>query len=144
MARTIRFSSLPMLLSLSVILSVACREPATPSATSSAPPVPAPARGDHGSAFVDRVWRVESSNAVAIGTTYVFVDGGVLLITGPGSTPAHGSWKLEAGRLTMIEEGLSYPTEILELAGDRMRLRMSNPGEPVELALRDAGAAGRP
>jgi hypothetical protein len=109
--------------------------PSTPAPASPAPSA-ASARG-----FVDRVWRVETSNAVAPGTTYVFVGGGVLLITGPGSTPAHGTWRLEAGRLTMIEESIPYAAEILELTGDRMRLRISNPGEPVEMTLRDAGAA---
>jgi hypothetical protein len=35
----------------------------------------------------------------------------------------------------MLEEGIAYAVEILELTQDRFRIRMRNPGEPVEMTL---------
>jgi hypothetical protein len=40
----------------------------------------------------------------------------------------------------MIEEGIPYPTDILELTADRFRIRSHNPGEPVEIGMVLAGA----
>ncbi len=88
--------------------------------------------------FQNRVWVVERSNAVATGSVRIFLWDGTLLMTGPGSNPAFGRWIFERGRLRIVEEGISYETEILESAGDRLRLRMLSPGEPVTLELRDA------
>ena len=42
---------------------------------------------------------------------------------------------MENGAMTMVEEGLSYPTEILESGPNILRLRSHNPGEPVEMTL---------
>ena len=54
--------------------------------------------------FVNRVWRVSESSGVAPGTLYVFLSEGTLLVTSPQSKPALGSWRTEAGVLTMVEE----------------------------------------
>jgi hypothetical protein len=35
----------------------------------------------------------------------------------------------------MVEEGIAYAVKILELTQDRFRIRMRNPGEPVQLTL---------
>jgi hypothetical protein len=88
--------------------------------------------------FVDKVWRVEASNAVAPGQLYVFLSEGTLVIASDNGTPALGRWKRESGNFTMVEDGVAYPVEILELTDDRFRIRMKNPGEPVEMTLVNA------
>ncbi|MEO6462391.1 MAG: hypothetical protein ABIP29_04895, partial [Candidatus Eisenbacteria bacterium] len=85
--------------------------------------------------FVNRVWRVSASNAVAAGTHYVFLAESTLVIDGPGGTPAVGTWRRDGEGLVMVEEGIAYPTDILELTGERFRIRSNNPGQPVEITL---------
>ena len=85
--------------------------------------------------FVNRVWSVQSSNAVAPGQLYVFLSEGTLVIASPTGTPALGRWKQEGQTFTMIEEGIPYAVEILELTEARFSIRMRNPGEPVEMTL---------
>ena len=94
--------------------------------------------------FVNRVWSVQSSNAVAPGQLYVFLSDGTLLIASSNGRPALGSWKQQDGTFTMVEEGITYPVEILELTQDRFRIRMRNPGEPVEMTLVPATASAAP
>lgn len=103
-------------------------------------PAPAPqADASHDSVgFINRVWRVRSSTAVAPGTIYVFVSDGTLLITSPGNTPAVGRWTRQGKVFTMIEEGIPYPTDILHLSRDEFRIRSHNPGQPVETTLQPA------
>lgn len=112
----------------------ASQAPATPKAPGSSR---APAIAG-GLTLQNRVWVVERSNAVAQGSARIFLWDGTLVMTGPGSEPAFGRWTFELGRLRIIEEGIAYETEILECVGDRLRLRMLSPGEPVVLELRDA------
>ena len=115
----------------------------TPSA-SERPVAPKAPDADRRPAFVggltlqNRVWVVERSNAVAKGSARIFLWDGTLVMTGPGSEPAFGRWTFERGRLRIVEQGFAYETEILECAGDRLRLRMLSPGEPVMLEMRDA------
>jgi hypothetical protein len=105
-----------------------CASPVPSEQTSTQPPRAAPS-------FVNRVWSVQSSNAVAQGQLYVFLSEGTLVIASPNGTPALGWWKQEDQTFTMVEEGISYAVEILELTEDRFRIRMKNPGEPVEMTL---------
>jgi len=86
-------------------------------------------------AFVDKVWRVKSSSAVAPDTIYAFLSDGTLVVDSPGGTPMHGQWRFEGDKLTMIEEGQSYPTDILRLDASELHLRSHNPGEPVDIVL---------
>lgn len=85
--------------------------------------------------FVNKVWSVQSSNAVARGQLYVFLSEGTLVIASPNGTPALGTWKRQDQTLTMVEERISYAVEILELSQDRFRIRLRNPGESVEMTL---------
>lgn len=94
--------------------------------------------------FVNRVWSVQSSNAVAPGQLYVFLSDGTLLIASSTGSPALGSWKRQDQTFTMVEDGITYPVEILELTEDRFRIRMRNPGEPVEMTLVPATASAAP
>ena len=104
-------------------------QPAPGEAASPAAPEVTPA------AFVDKVWRVKSSSAVAPDTVYAFLSDGTLVVDSPGGTPMHGQWRFEGGKLTMIEEGQSYPTDILRLDASELHLRSHNPGEPVDIVL---------
>lgn len=119
----------------SVLVLGACSrsEPATPPVAAAAPgTVNAPAD------FVDRVWRVQASSAVEPGMLYVFLSDGTLVIAAHGSTPTLGKWRYENGALTMIEEGQSYPTDIVALSAGQFTIRSHNPGTPVEITLERA------
>jgi hypothetical protein len=110
----------------------------TPAVSSSAPAAPAPsaaAPADPRTRFVDRTWRVVSSNGVAAGTRYRFESDGTLRIDAEGSTPGIGRWTFEQGRLVMIEEGIAYPTDIVALDENRFAIRSHNPGEPVDIVM---------
>lgn len=85
--------------------------------------------------FADRVWRVESSSAVAPGTLYTFLSDGTLVIDAQQSTIGYGRWTYENGALVMIEEGIAYPTDIVALDDTSFSIRSHNPGEPVDIKL---------
>ena len=86
-------------------------------------------------AFVGKVWRVTESSAVSPGTTYEFREGGTLVVTTPGSPPLEGSWAWNAGALTMTEESVTYPTDILSLTDSTFAIRSHNPGTPVDIRM---------
>jgi hypothetical protein len=120
---------------------MACSPSPQPSGDPAAPAArPAPAKPP---AFVDRDWRVESSTAVTPGTLYRFGADGSLRIESPGSPPALGRWTYDGGKLVMIEDGIAYRTDILALDAKRFAIRSHNPGEPVDIAMVDAGAPPR-
>lgn len=83
--------------------------------------------------FVNRVWEVRQSPQVATGQLYAFLSDGTLLITSPGQKPSLGTWSQSDSGLVMAEEGISYPVDVLETSGDTFRIRMHNPGKPVEI-----------
>lgn len=83
--------------------------------------------------FVDRVWQVKSSSSVEPGTLYVFLSEGTLVIASGHGTPLLGAWKYENDALTMIENGLPSEVDILHSSADKFRIRLHNPGEPVEI-----------
>ena len=66
---------------------------------------------------------------------HVFLSEGTLVIASPNGTPALGRWQQQDQTFTMIEEGIAYAVEILELTENRFRIRIRNPGEPVEMTL---------
>lgn len=100
---------------------------------------PAPATSGSGMpSFVDKVWKVRQSGTVAPGTTYAFLSDGTLIIDSPGGTPMHGRWTFEGGALTMIEEGIAYPTDVLRLDAGQFHIRSHNPGQPVDIVLEPA------
>lgn len=85
--------------------------------------------------FINKVWQVRESSGVVPGTLYAWLADGTLLITSPNSRPALGSWKYEGARLTMIEEGIAYPVDVLELSAGLFSIRVHNPGDPLEITL---------
>jgi hypothetical protein len=86
-------------------------------------------------AFAGKTWKVTKSSAGATGATYVFKEDGTLVVESPGATRMEGKWSWSEGALTMVEEGISYPTDILALDDSTFRIRSNNPGEPVELTM---------
>jgi hypothetical protein len=77
---------------------------------------------------------------------YVFLSDGTLVITSPHGTPSLGRWQPAGDGLTMLEESISYPVTILALTPSAFRIRIDNPGEPVEIAFApaDVPAPARP
>ena len=125
-----------------------CSEPAAaPAPAESATPAPSaapaqPAQPAAGPRFVNRVWTVESSTAVAPGTLYVFLSEGTLVIASPNAKPMLGSWKKSGDGLVMVEESISYPTDILKLDGSSFVIRSHNPGTHVDISIVPADYGG--
>jgi heat shock protein HslJ/uncharacterized membrane protein len=117
----------------------ACADREAPQAARPATMEPAaPVRSAEQDSFVSKVWQVADSEQVAVGSLRVFLPDGTLVMTSPQSTPAFGTWRIEGGRLTITEEGLDYPTDILALSEYAFRIRMNSPGEPVEILFEPA------
>jgi len=110
-------------------------EPVSPPPASATPAKPA---------FADKVWKVKASSAVAVGTTYTFLSNGTLVIDAEQGTPGYGQWTYVDGALTMIEEGQSYPTDILRLDDQTFEIRSNNPGGAVTITLVPAEGAALP
>ncbi len=120
----------------SILMLVACGKKAEP--PQPAPqPAPAPTSASpaptEAASFIGRTWEVAESKQVTKGSLRVFLPDGTLAMSDPGATPAFGRWRYTDGRLTIIEEGREYPTEILELSDRAFRIRMHSPGDPVEI-----------
>jgi hypothetical protein len=81
--------------------------------------------------FINRVWAVTESEQVAAGDLRVFLAEGTLVMASSHATPAFGSWRYENGQLTITEESIEYPVDILELGEETFTIRMRGPGEPV-------------
>jgi hypothetical protein len=107
--------------------------PASTAPTSAAPPAPAPPPR-----FAGKVWRAAAGGPVEPGTTYAFLDDGTLVIDSPSGTPMVGAWAQADGRMTMTEEGITYPVDVLQLDDSTFRLRSNNPGGAVEITLEAA------
>jgi len=90
--------------------------------------------------FIDVVWKTQSSTDTP-GSLYVFLSEGTLVITRQGDIPMTGKWTRNATDITMIEEGLSYRTEVLKVTRDTLHIRSHNPGAPVDIHLVRAEAA---
>ena len=136
----------------------ACAAPAPPSSASSASSAasptqaepasisaaPATARATSPATFVNRVWRVADSTAVAPGQLYVFLSEGTLVMASPSATPSLGTWRRDgdSDSFTMVEEGRPYRVDILALTDQEFRIRSHNPGQPVDIRLVPAGFPG--
>lgn len=85
--------------------------------------------------FVDKVWKVSHSTGVQPGTLYVFLSDGSLVITSTNSTPALGTWKRDGAGLTMVEESIAYPVDVLSLTPEKFRIASHNPGGVLEITM---------
>jgi hypothetical protein len=92
--------------------------------------------------WVNRIWRVTSGSDIPTGALYVFLGDQTLLITSPNATPMVGRWMQNGDGLVMIEEGLSYQTDIVEQSSQRLVLRQHNPGGTVTLVFTPARTGG--
>ena len=124
------------------------REAGVGAAPSAAPTTAAPAPAATPPTFVNHVWRVVESTAVAPGHLYVFLSDGTLVITSPTGTPALGTWRQDGDGLTMVEEGRPYRIDVLSLTATEFAIRSHNPGTPVDIrfvrADGETAAAGAP
>ncbi|WP_140726084.1 MULTISPECIES: hypothetical protein [Gammaproteobacteria] len=135
---------------LAALALAACQAPSPPgdqAATRPAGSAPAPAAKPESAPppaaadairprLVDRVWRAkDDASTVEPGTTYAFLGDGTLVIESPHGTPMTGQWRLEDGRLTMVEEGVPYDTEIVELDAATLHLRSHNPAGTLDIPL---------
>lgn len=104
--------------------------PPQPGDSSAGPPA-----GTDPLAFVDRVWRVVADTSVQAGTTYVFYGDGTLIVEAPNGVPSSGSWNYRDGQLTMIEEGIAYPVDIVRMDTNHFTIRSHNPAGAVTIEL---------
>lgn len=132
------------LTALAVLAVAACTRESAPPAHSPQRDSVAAAPAPDTAGFENRVWTVARSATVEVGQLYVFLSDGTLLIASAHGTPALGSWRLSAGQLTMVEEGIPYKVTILRSSPDSLAIRMANPGEPVTIELVRASTGGGP
>lgn len=103
--------------------------PGQPSATGSEVSV---SLVDDSVTFVNKVWRVAASSGMTPGQLVIFLSEGTLVFAASHDRPALGSWRRDAEGLTMVEEGIPYRVDILELSGAEFRIRTHNPGGSIE------------
>ena len=109
--------------------------PTTTPPAATAPSVIAEPASGPAPAFVDIPWKVSDAAGGQVGTTYTFARGGTLTVDAPGGTPSTGRWSYAGGKLTMIEDGVAYPTDIVSLDATHFVIRSHNPGGSVEIAM---------
>jgi hypothetical protein len=72
------------------------------------------------------------------GTLYTFLSEGTLVVASPHGRPSLGSWKYTRDTLTLVEEGLPHPADVLALSADQLRIRVRSPGPALEITLTPA------
>lgn len=87
-----------------------------------------------------RIWRVSQASSPALGSIYIFLPNGTLLVTSCVETYRIATWTLdkERGLLRVTEDGsLAYTAAILELTPFSLRLRQDlvRSGEKREIQL---------
>lgn len=92
--------------------------------------------------FVNRVWRVVESSGAEPGALRVFLSDGTLVMASSTSRPSLGAWARDDEGLTITEEGIDYPADILRLEDDAFHIRINGPGEPVVLEFERADRQG--
>jgi hypothetical protein len=109
--------------------------PAPAATRSAAPAAPEMLPSSADAPFADKVWRVERGGDVEVGTAYTFLHDGTLVIDAPHGTPSTGRWRYDLGKLTMVEEGVAYPTDVISQDATHLVLRSHNPGGSVDITL---------
>ncbi|MBP9198525.1 MAG: hypothetical protein KBF47_00840 [Gemmatimonadales bacterium] len=123
--------------------------PATPAPPSAGAP-PGPATADAPApvgrpTFINRVWQVADSTGTASGDIYAFLGEGTLVVASARGKPALGRWSGTTDSLTLVEQGVSHPVEVLGLTHTTFRMRSHHPGGTVDLLLVPApGRASAP
>ena len=94
-----------------------------------------------GDTTICNVEHVETGNCLS----YAFLEDGALVIHSPNGTPMTGSWAVsDDGKLSMTEEGITYPTDLVVHDAEHITLRSHNPAGVVEIALVRAPAVPLP
>ena len=115
--------------------------PSTPATTAPATATtPTPSAGAEPAsgpppAFADIPWKVSDSPGGQAGAVYTFGSDGTLTVAAPGGTPSTGRWSYAGGKLTLVEDGVAYPTDIVSLDDMHFVIRSHNPGGTVEIAM---------
>ena len=121
--------------------------PATPPAAEAPPAAvpapPTPPMSDPRTVLAGTTWRVAPPDAADAGATYAFHEDGTLVVDSHHGTPMTGAWAVDAaGALSMTEEGIRYPVDLVVHDADHITLRSHNPGGVVEIVLERV--VGRP
>ena len=116
-------------------LPTASRDPATATPATTTPGGSAAPASAPMPAFVDIPWKVSDAAGGQVGTVYTFARDGTFTIDAPGGTPSTGRWTYTGGKLTMTEDGVAYPTDIVSLDDTRFVIRSHNPGGAVDIAM---------
>ncbi len=116
---------------LALLAMTACSKSESP--PSAPPPAAETAQSAAKPSFINKVWAVAESPQVETGSLRVFLSDGTMVMTSSNSTPAFGTWNYDAERLTITEDGQKYDVDIVALGEDEFRIRIHNPGEPVEI-----------
>lgn len=132
--------SLIMALAMPVLALSACdKTPAPPSTATSAADSstasPSPVSSPANPAFINKVWKVAPSADGQGDQLYVFLSDGTLLLSATNSTPTLGRWEIREGIFFMVEEGISYQTDITALSQGELKLGSHNPGGIKEITL---------
>lgn len=102
---------------------------------------PPPFQTETPPAFVDKVWRVAPGGEQEAGTRYTFLRDGTLVVDAPHGTPSRGTWRYAGDKVTMIEEGVAHPADVITLDATHFVLRSYNPGGSVDIRMEaDASA----
>jgi hypothetical protein len=90
--------------------------------------------------FTNRVWRITSPAGRALGSFYLFLTDGTLVMTSCVETYRLATWRLDApDRVTIVEDPItSYGAEVRRADEQRLELRLHLKSETVDLGLEPA------
>ena len=105
-------------------------------------PAPAnpPAAEPSTSTFTNRVWRITSPADRPLGSLYLFLSDGTLVMTSCVETYRLATWRRDRpDRLTIVEDPVtSYSADIRRADEQRLELRLHPKSEDVDLGLEPA------
>ena len=122
---------------LIVVAAIACAcsspPPSLPQVAPPAPPEPRHAR------LLDKVWRVTAPAGKPLGSMYIFMSDGTLLMTSCVETYRLAKWRADPdGKLTVSEDPATTYRVSLEFHGSDVKLRFELKNEVVDLWVRVA------
>ena len=92
--------------------------------------------------LVSTVWRITSPTGRPLGSFYIFLPNGTLVMTSCVETYRLATWRAEStDRLTIVEDPpVQYTADIQALSENRLNLRLNLRSEQVDLTLEAAQA----
>lgn len=85
--------------------------------------------------LTDRVWVVQSATTVPAGARYVFLGDNRLVVSVPGAAPLIGTWAEDAAGLVITQAKVTSQIRVVELTGERLRMRVITPKTENDLTL---------